>query len=449
VERLRKLEQSVALAPPEAERIVAAFDRHFRTGTPAISDLERAAARLTELEAQRLAKLAALGARRTELEAALPPSLVVLTEQVEHGQRIQEALATRTTALGIFASRKQRLAKMARWVTFVRTSCETFSQAEVALSAARTNAIETQYREMYEAITRNPEVVPTLQKDDRSEGLLLRLERFYGLHDLSASTLLQESYRNALAISIFLSAALNHKGAANFMVLDDVTSSFDAGHQWYLMELLRTRIGRPLNSDGPQVIVLSHDGLLEKYFDRMASEGHIHHQRLQGAPPSGFVFAQTQDANRLRQSAEAALQAGQVEKASPLVRQYLEFVLLEVIRSVSIPVPLDFSIRDDRKMVQNCIDAITGMVETRERAGDLVLTQKQRADLKSILVPCLVSNWVNHYATASSSSLTPHVLLGVLDAVDDFAECFKYQCSCGGSTQPRFYKTLTAKRCGC
>jgi hypothetical protein len=226
---------------------------------------------------------------------------------------------------------------------------------------------------MYEVITRNSEVVPTLRKDDHSEGLLLRLERFYGLLDLSAPTLLQESYRNALAISIFLSTALDHKGAARFVVLDDVTSSFDAGHQFFLMELLRTKIARPLNSEGPQVVVLSHDGLLQEYFDRMASEGQLHHQRLQGAPPSGFVFTQSRDADRLRHGAETALQAGQVDKASALVRQYLEFVLLGVIRSVDIPVPLDFPIRDDRKMVQNCIDTVTSMLDTHEKATDLIL----------------------------------------------------------------------------
>jgi hypothetical protein len=49
------------------------------------------------------------------------------------------------------------------------------------------------------------------------------------------------------------------------------------------------------------------------------------------------------------------------------------FVLLGVIRSVDIPVPLDFSIRDDRKMVQNCIDTATSMLDTHEKATDLIL----------------------------------------------------------------------------
>ena len=110
--------------------------------------------------------------------------------------------------------------------------------------------------------------------------------------------MLSESYRNAIAISIFLSAALQRKPAARFIVLDDVTSSFDAGHQFALMEVLRTQVGLPLKIDGLQVIVLSHDGLLEKYFDKSGGSIGWRHQHLLGAPPSGSLMVQAGGAER-------------------------------------------------------------------------------------------------------------------------------------------------------
>jgi hypothetical protein len=69
-----------------------------------------------------------------------------------------------------------------------------------------------------------------------------------------------------------------------------VTSSFDAGHQFEVMEVLRTQVGKPLNPDGLQVIILSHDGLLEKYFDKLANTKDWHHQHMQGLPPAGSVM---------------------------------------------------------------------------------------------------------------------------------------------------------------
>ena len=302
---------------------------------------------------------------------------------------------------------------------------------------------------MYEQVTNNPEIVPQLKKSDTSEELHLRLARFYGLTDLSAATLLPESYRNAFAICIYLAAALRSSSTARFMVLDDITSSFDAGHQWALMELIRTTIAYPANPDGPQVIILSHDGLLEKYFDTMAAGANWHHQRLLGLPPKGLVYPHTQNVNRLEQAARQLLSAGQTDLAMPLIRQYLEQKLLQIIRKLGIPVPLDFSIREDRKMVGNCLDAISTAIDLHKKAATLILHFQQVHDLRTVHVPALIANWVSHYSTATGASLSPYVLLGVLNTINNLSECFMYPCHCSGGTQPRYYKSLDAKACKC
>ncbi|MCP1838826.1 ABC-type hemin transport system ATPase subunit [Bradyrhizobium sp. USDA 4524] len=43
-----------------------------------------------------------------------------------------------------------------------------------------------------------------------------------------------------MAAAIFLAAAIKHGFVPRFMVLDDVASSFDAGHQFALMDALGT-----------------------------------------------------------------------------------------------------------------------------------------------------------------------------------------------------------------
>ena len=68
------------------------------------------------------------------------------------------------------------------------------------------------------------------------------------------------------------------------MVLDDVTSSPDAGHQFSLMDtiLIKLRYGAPNGLPGGlQFIILSHDTSLEKYFDRLNGTTEWHHQKLQ------------------------------------------------------------------------------------------------------------------------------------------------------------------------
>ncbi|WP_235925497.1 MULTISPECIES: conjugal transfer protein TrbF [Brucella/Ochrobactrum group] len=68
--------------------------------------------------------------------------------------------------------------------------------------------------------------------------------------------------RGAAALNEFMAAATRHQGVPRFMVLDDVTSSFDAGHQFSLMDTIRTKLryGAPNGLPGGlQFIILSHD----------------------------------------------------------------------------------------------------------------------------------------------------------------------------------------------
>jgi hypothetical protein len=447
--RLKRLEDSVELGVSISDRRHAQLSARFNSNQPSANDLDAAKLRLDALDTTRQVKLGELQTEKDRLEKEIPPSLVALTEQIEHAGNLQRAIRDLQSSNTKIEDLEATLEVRGSWATFIEGVASQFAKAEVRLSTAKTTALEINYRDMYEKVTSNPEVVPLLKKSDTSEELYLRLAQFYGLSDLSAATLLPESYRNALAICIYLAAVLHSASPARFMVLDDVTSSFDAGHQWALMELIRTKIAHPANPSGPQVIILSHDGLLEKYFDTMSAEAKWHHQRLQGMPPKGLVYPHTHDVNRLEQAARQQLSAGQKDLAMPLIRQYLEQKLLQIIRRLDVLVRLDFSIRDDRKMVSNCLDAISGAIDLHKRAGDLILAANQVHDLETVYVPALIGNWVSHYATATGASVSSYVFLGVLDTINKVSECFMYSCTCNGTPQPRFYRNLTSKSCSC
>src|SRR3546814_7007466 len=120
----------------------------------------------------------------------------------------------------------------------------------------------------------------------------------------------------------------------------------------------------------------------------------------------GAILSQTQGADRLKITITTLLTAGQVSQAEPLVRQYLEYKLQQIIRRVDVPVPIDFAIKDTSRMVGNCLDAITAAVDLNKRAGTLILDAQQITDLDTAHVPAIVGNWVSHYETGSGSSLS-------------------------------------------
>jgi hypothetical protein len=195
---------------------------------------------------------------------------------------------------------------------------------------------------------------------------------------------------------------------------------------------------------------LTHDTLLEKYLDKAQTTGTWRHQKLLGTPPNGPVLTEQYDVQRVRQRAETFLNSGQVDAAKPWIRQYLESVLGKIIRKVSIPVPINYAMSDSRKQVQNSIDAIADAVELHQLAGNLVLNASQISDVTNTLVPSLIANWCAHYDTGNFAGLTGHFLKGVLDNVDDLAECFQYTCTCNSTTGVRkYYRSLRNVGCGC
>lgn len=442
---LSAYESAAALGLDAKERRLAALDAKFSSGDIAKDALAAALSWTEKLVANCGTTLQTLRDKKAELEKELPASLVQLTEQVEYGRQFKEALQRYHEKQKEEADVEARLDIRERWRKFIGQATTLFADAEAALSKAKIADIDTEYKDMFRGIMNVADVVPQLERADGREDLHVQLSDFHGQHRLSARALLSESYRNALAISVFLAAAAKHSGVPRFIVLDDVTSSFDAGHQYFLMELIRTKLQQPKKADGLQFIILSHDGLLEKYFDRLGGTSDWHHNKLQGSPPMGAILSQNQGADRLKNTVSTLLSAGQISQAEPLIRQYLEYKLQQIIRRVDIPVPIDFAIKDTNRMVSNCLDAITSAVDLHRKAGSLVLDAKQVGDLSTVHVPAIVGNWVSHYETGSGSSLSAPVLSGIVTSIDALAECFRYDDASSGTTVRKWYKSLASR----
>lgn len=443
--RLRTLESARDLALREEEKIHGKVTRCVEIDQLDAAAVDEASSTIASLEKKLAEAIEGAEEERNELEKSLPPSLVQLAEQIQAAVQFRDALSDLRQSVVKRDEAQQKLHLRERWQEFIGKVAKAFAEAEADLAQRKIAAIDNDYKEMFARIMNVKDVVPELHRRDDRQDLHVHLRDFHGLSGLSARALLSESFRNALAVSVFLSAALKHSGAPRFVVLDDITSSFDAGHQWLLMEAIRVSLQQPSNPSGLQFIILSHDGLLAKYFDKLGSTSGWHHQKLQGMPPIGAVISQVQDADRLKTTALRLLGAGQTAEALPLLRQYLEFKLLQIITKVSIPVPLDFAIKDHQKMVSNCLDAIQAAINLHKRAGDLVLTATQQRDMDTIHVPSFVGNWITHYETGSGTSVSAAVLSSIINTVDAFTECFRYDDASSGTPVRRWYRSLSAK----
>lgn len=444
VGKLRQLEEQARLGVADADRIAPVLTLAARQSSVSTADLERAKEALGALEAKRVDVIAAVNAEISALQASLPPSLVAVTRTLGQAKQFRDAMNEYERTLPALAAKRAKLAKLNRWKTFITNVAGQFATAESALANARITDIQASCQELFVHLVRGgPDVRPTLNRAQNTEQVDLKLADFFGLPNQSARALLSESYRNAVAASIFMAAATRHQGVPRFMVLDDVTSSFDAGHQFSLMDTIRTKLrfgaanGLP---GGLQFIILSHDTSLEKYFDRLNGTTEWNHQKLQGMPPRGRLMIATQQADRLKAQAEQYLNAGQIDIGEPFVRQYLEYKLGQIITRLEIPVPPDYATRGDKRTLSTYVDAITAAVALYQAAGRCVLSSQQIADLQNHHMPSIMANYVSHYETGAGNPFNAYALLGVLQSVDALADCFCW--TDPANNQRKYYRRL-------
>jgi len=139
------------------------------------------------------------------------------------------------------------------------------------------NEINSDVQKYYEELHPGDDVVPKLDVSISGAQRLVTLTCTYkGIPDRAAVSLLSESHRNSLGMSILLAFMKykRHLGSpVEFVIFDDVTQSFDVEHRTNLLSLLQ-------NSEFPeifdqQIIFLTHDRTLADLIKR-PGENDIH-----------------------------------------------------------------------------------------------------------------------------------------------------------------------------
>lgn len=428
------------LEPDATKRPIAALSDTAQKGVLTEAQAKDLAVWLGTLRERAGALDTALEQKQRELEKILPQSSVEVTKKVEATRRMQESLDKLDAAQTDLDQEKVRADRVSRLKTFLDRASGDFGVAEAAISKARLAAVEPVFKTNFAEMS-FVGVTPEVVKRANSEDLQIRLQEFHGLADLSPQALLSESYRNAFAIALYLAAASLYGGMPKFIVLDDVTSSFDAGHQLYLVELLRKSFARPANPDGLQVILLSHDTMLEKLFNKHTGSGVWWHQRLEGNPQFA-VLPQAGAVNKVRDLTISMLQAGQADFAKEGVRQYLEYRLSDLISKLRIPVPVDVAFNDNKQLAGEFLGAIDAAVKLHKAGGSLILEPAQEAGLNANMAT-IVGNFTSHWGTGQALAFTAPALLGVMNAIDQYCDCFTFVPNPGGPR--KLYRSLSQK----
>ena len=198
------------------------------------------------------------------LRKKIPKELLTIITKLSYYKTIQTNIKEIEAFENIINSDTKYIYFAERWSKYLITVKDNFIRSNNELMKAIASDISSDTQKFFQEIMMTPEIIPRIEKKDAGQKILMLLQKFYSINEKKAASLLSESYRNALCLSIYFACALKNKSTSGFVILDDITSSFDGGHQRYLLLLIKNKISRIYNKNGKQIILFTHDGELEK-----------------------------------------------------------------------------------------------------------------------------------------------------------------------------------------
>lgn len=342
------------------------------------------------------------------------------------------------------------LAELENWTTFTNKVKDDYEDAYNTLMDEIASMIDTDTKLFFKEIMGDVDIIPKLKKENKGQKINILLEKFYSnTTDIKAAPLLSESYRNALSLSIYFAAALKSRSAGSFIVVDDITSSFDSGHQLFLLDLIKSKISiSPSNKKGKQIIFLTHDGFLKKPLNEASNQKNWTHYSLNYN--KDFTSLKPITSNDLRNNLIRKISNNEYDNSD--LRIYYESVLLEIIEKLNLEIPYSLINSHDEKMVNNLILAISEIIEMKTTSKKIKkgLRLPTKQDFKSHIQQ--LCNNLSHWSSAREASISTTALNRIVLDIDSFKQKFQYNCTCSKNAGWVYYKSLKTPRhkdCNC
>lgn len=388
------------------------------------------------------------------IKESIPEELHTVITKLTYYKTIQESI-NEILQLEITNKKTFQYIKYAeKWTQFIITVKDKFVLENNSLIKEISKDISENTQVFFQEIMNSPEIIPKIEKKDTGQKILMLLEKFYSVKDKKAATLLSESNRNALCLSIYFACALN-KSKSGFLVLDDITSSFDSGHQRNLLQLLKNKVSRLYNNKGKQIIILTHDGELEKALKVYSSElpQKWNHFKLQ--KESNIKVDKNEiKINEIGTILKAKANSG--ENVGNEIRKYFERVLLEIHQNLKIPMSYDLANFRDKRMLHDLISNLRNMLKLYRNSSGIQVIMALPAESDFIDILALekeIANLISHYESDDSASYSPAFIVGIVNKIESFNQMFQYNCTCpevnGGITYYAKVNSKKVKNCKC
>jgi hypothetical protein len=366
-----------------------------------------------------------------DLRKQIPEGLIAVITKLSNYTTIQLNIKETESFENSIIANKKYIYFAERWAQFITTVKDNFILNNNKLMKEIASDISTDTQKFFQEIMMTPEIIPRIEKKDAGQKILMLLQNFYSINDKKAASLLSESYRNAFCLSIYFACALKNKSSSGFIILDDITSSFDGGHQRYLLLLIKNKISRIFNKKGKQVILFTHDGELEKSLKAYKQETpKWNHYRIH---KESNIKIDIKEIDISQIGVELKRKAAQGDNVSLEIRKYFESIVLEIHKHLKIPMTYDLANNRDDRMLHALLTNLRNILKLYRGNSSIRLINSLPTDVDIIDILNLekeIANIISHFESQNASSYTPAFIVGVINKIEAFNKKFQYNCTC-------------------
>lgn len=278
--------------------------------------------------------------------------------------------------------------------------------------------------------------IVTMGEEDELNGITIEY-KYNGNWVSPPQKYFSESHLNCFGISFFLASVEAFNDINEFIVLDDVISSFDSNHRKRFAELLFEKF------DKRQIILLTHEEEWFRNFVKpLAKKKNWLVNEIKWTEDKGTHFEESK--GDLKSKIESKLVASDIDGLGNPIRQYLESSLKEICINLDVKVSYRTNEVNEKRMPDELINELKSRIKAKKSKGLI----EQFSIIERVASSSILGNLLSH-----DNPFNPKI--GDLKAFwADIQEMEKlFYCQEDGCTKPavsfRNFDTVTKEiRCG-
>ncbi len=277
--------------------------------------------------------------------------------------------------------------------------------------------------------------IVTIGEDDELNGITIEY-KYNGNWVSPPQKYFSESHLNCFGLAFFLASVKEFNHENEFLLLDDVISSFDTTHRKKFADLLVEKFS------GYQIILLTHESEWYQYMSQLAKRKGWLIKEIKWSDADGTHI--DAEPSELREQIENDLANGNVSKLGNPMRIYLEGTLKEIAENLEVKVSFRFNDTNEKRMADELLNELKSRI--KDKSNDL---KAQMPVIDRVANSNILGNLLSH-----NNPFSPK--LGDLKAFwADFVEMEKlFFCQDAACKKPivslKNYDTVAKKvRCSC